>query len=69
MKLTKPQQSGLEYFKALADGQRPHRMGMKLPADRVLARLVDAGLLVVVGYRYGPVHAITAAGRSLVVRS
>lgn len=66
--LTQAQIDALRYYRALADKDRGARKKLKHPDPRPQARLLDVGFLENIGYNYGPLFGITAAGRAELTR-
>ncbi len=63
MKLSKAQETALIYYRNLADKTGARKM--KYNHDpRPIAKLCELGFLALVGHHFGPVHAITDAGRA-----
>lgn len=62
--LTKTQVDALRYYRALADKDREALKSLRSPDPRPVSKLLDLKLLDVIGYNYGPLYGITAAGRA-----
>ncbi len=68
MNLTAPQKNGLLYFHATAT--KTNQVGkfgrrFRCPDPRVIDRLSTLGLIVVTGYHYGAIFALSARGAEL----
>lgn len=64
-KLTATQRRALDYFRELADGVPFRQRRGKYPKMAVKARLAEAGWIRLIGQYYGPIYAITDAGRAM----